>query len=296
MTSISVGIPTYRGARTLRRTVDSVVAALRYLEPSFWRIIICVNGSHDETDASALACAEEYHGCVTVLHEKRASKALAMNVIATNAASDLLCFVDDDVLLDRMCLSSCCDLLQSDSALKLVFAGRRVVERIHGDWYQRLIYKALTVRFRHDIFERDEEFVNGSCMCMRKRDYPELPSDLILDDQYLNIFFWGRVAKSASAVFYFHGVSSIRQYCERYYRLALAHEQMYEYSFSNEQVELYNRLIYRQLDSRKIRVLSWDERGAFAIWRLVEWYARLTYHLRGSRNLNWTRNSHDHQL
>jgi glycosyltransferase involved in cell wall biosynthesis len=292
--SVTIGIPTYLGARTLTRTVDSAVVVLPRLRATAMEIIICVNGEAGDTLAAAKVCRNKYPGLVRVLWKQKRGKAGAMNYIVECACGDTIFFLDDDIVLDIDCLRLCYQALYASRRTKLVFATRRNAEISNVNPYQRFIYLALTLRYRRRLFPRPDEYVRGNCMAMRSEDYPWLPETLINDDQYLHILFWGQVHKAPKAIFSAYGVSSIRDYHRRYYRIAAGRQQMYRY-FQLDQVRRYEALVNRVPDPAQIRMLTASEKVQFHVWRLVDWTAKWAFRLWGKRCWDWSRNTHDHR-
>jgi glycosyltransferase involved in cell wall biosynthesis len=292
--AITVGIPSYRGAKTLATTVRSVAEALMRVPVRGREIIVCINGDSTETTVAAQAWLTSYSGLVKVICCEVPSKATAMNMIVKHATGDVVFFVDDDVILERDCLLQSYRKIETNQEIKLVFADRAVVQPIRGNALRRWFYSCLTFRYRHQIFCKPDTFVNGSCMGIRRVDYPQLPPDVINDDQYLHIFFWGRVQKVPEAVYFFHGISSLQQYCRRYGRIAHGRAQMRSY-FVEDQIKLYEELVQRRINSSRVSSLTFSQRVQFAVWKSVDSVAGYLHRLAGKQYDGWTRNSHDHQ-
>ncbi|MBD1913516.1 MULTISPECIES: TIGR04283 family arsenosugar biosynthesis glycosyltransferase [unclassified Leptolyngbya] len=86
---VSIIIPTLNEARCLERTLR----CLSILQPPPQEILVVDGGSDDET----VAIAAQFSA--TVLHSNRAQRSTQMNLGATHATGDFLCFVHADTLV-----------------------------------------------------------------------------------------------------------------------------------------------------------------------------------------------------
>ena len=292
--SISIGIPTYRGAQTLSRTVASVANSLSCFEKYHCEIILCVNGELEETLAVAEACCKQYPGLVQILTRKKPGKAGAMNYIAARASGEVLFFLDDDIILDLKCLDGCLRALSLPDPADLVWGEHAVLPIEEGSAARRFFYQSFTVPYRLPVYVEPESYVRGRCMAMLHQDYPILPEELINDDQFLHIYYWGRVRAVPGAKFYSYGVDSVYDYHQRFYRIAAGRQQMYQY-FDPERVQRYERLVNRSFNWDNLRALPMLEKLHFLTWRAVDWSASCRFRRMKGKNQDWVRCSYDHQ-
>jgi glycosyltransferase involved in cell wall biosynthesis len=93
--SLSVLIPAYNEAEILETTVRTVVAGLEELRLDWWELIICENGSSDETLPIALRLAREIPG-VMVVSLGHADYGAAMRAGFLAARADVIVNFDAD--------------------------------------------------------------------------------------------------------------------------------------------------------------------------------------------------------
>jgi glycosyltransferase involved in cell wall biosynthesis len=87
---ITVAIPAYNSAATIRETLDSVFR--QTVAPDE---ILVVN--HRSTDATH-AILDSYGSRITAIHQENAGVASARNLLCTRANGDLVAFLDGDDL------------------------------------------------------------------------------------------------------------------------------------------------------------------------------------------------------
>ncbi|MCM8775459.1 MAG: glycosyltransferase [Candidatus Omnitrophica bacterium] len=116
----SVIIPTYNRSHSLRRVLQSLVD----MDSPFqdYEVIVVDNNSKDDTPQAA----EEFR-CgklnLTYVKETNLSFTVARHTGAKVAKTEILCYLDDDVVVDKKWLRSLVELLQSDTKIGMV-AGR----------------------------------------------------------------------------------------------------------------------------------------------------------------------------
>lgn len=116
----SVIIPTYNRSRSLRRTLESL-AALDMPKDDF-EVVIVDNNSNDDTPEVAQAFSDRgLH--LTYVVEKRLSFTVARHTGAAAAAHPVLCYIDDDVVVDPGWLRETVRLFEADPRAGMV-AGR----------------------------------------------------------------------------------------------------------------------------------------------------------------------------
>lgn len=114
---LSVIVPAYNCAPTLRRSIDALVAS--DLPRGEWELIVADDGSTDETSRVADERADH------VVHVAGGPKGpgAARNVGAAAATGELLAFVDADVCVAETTLSQFATLFRSDATLSAAFGA-----------------------------------------------------------------------------------------------------------------------------------------------------------------------------
>src|SRR5271167_4895867 len=93
--------------------VESVLASAAQLPPGVeWELLIVDNNSKDQTREVAAKFTQSFPGRCRYVFESRQGKSWALNTGVTEAAGDILAFVDDDVVVDTGWLNKLTGVLQ----------------------------------------------------------------------------------------------------------------------------------------------------------------------------------------
>ena len=181
---VSVGLPTYNRASSLRRAVDSVLAQ----DYSNLELIISDNASSDQT---ASFCEEYATGDVRVRYVRQDVNRGAHNNFATvldRAVGKYFMWLGDDDWLDKSYLSRCVSVLRARPDVSLVCGvptyvedGRRVAEGVKID-VQQESPSARVVAFYNQVSD------NGTFYGVARRDVLlENPAPAVLAGDWLMI-------------------------------------------------------------------------------------------------------------
>ena len=193
--SLSICIPAYNEGRSLRRMVENVMSS------SLWgtyegrrEILICVNGSSDDTAAVAEHLASE---CFDVrwFGVEQKGKCIAWNQLVAEAtqSSKYLFFLDADILVEERTLEILERELDSDSELLIVGPTNVPLpaSETNYSWYQRLVVYYETQRIHLERGDHSKSIL-GRCYGIRRAALdgffmPAEPADQwIGDDKVLN--------------------------------------------------------------------------------------------------------------
>lgn len=112
---ISIILCTYNRSQSLSSAVESVLASAAQLPPGAeWELLIVDNNSKDQTRDVAAKFVQSFPGRCRYVFESRQGKSWALNTGVTEAAGDVLAFVDDDVLVDTAWLNNLTRVLQDE--------------------------------------------------------------------------------------------------------------------------------------------------------------------------------------
>jgi glycosyltransferase involved in cell wall biosynthesis len=120
---VSVILPYYRGQRWLHRSVQSVL--MQKGVP--WELIIVDDGS-EQSPASLIEPLQDER--IRLLHRLHAGKGMALNSGAKEAKTDILCFIDQDDIMNPGRLQRQVEILASEPEVDVVYSD---YERIHDD-------------------------------------------------------------------------------------------------------------------------------------------------------------------
>lgn len=126
---LSIIIPCYNCAETLREAVDSCYAqGLKSFE-----IVMADDGSADGTRALMEKLAEERENILTVFHEKNRGGGAARNTAAARSKADLIFCLDSDDSLPENTLCRMLSCLSKKKADGIVFSGTYPFSKRPGD-------------------------------------------------------------------------------------------------------------------------------------------------------------------
>jgi glycosyltransferase involved in cell wall biosynthesis len=112
---ISVAIPVYNSARTIRMTLDSVLAQTRPAD----EILVLDDGSTDKT----LSILKSYGTRITTIAQRNGGPAVARNILCGRATGNLVAFLDSDDLWHPEYLENQERLFQAHPRAAALFVG-----------------------------------------------------------------------------------------------------------------------------------------------------------------------------
>ncbi len=123
---ITVIVCTYNRCATLAKALDSA-AASKLPESVTWEILIVDNNSTDQTRALAEDYCRRHSGRFRYVFESKQGKSHALNTAIREARGNILAFMDDDVVVERLWLQNLTAALHDE---KWAGAGGRILP----DW------------------------------------------------------------------------------------------------------------------------------------------------------------------
>jgi glycosyltransferase involved in cell wall biosynthesis len=129
--SLSVVIPTYNRKDSLLRTLESLQD--QTLSAALYEVIIVDDGS---TDGTGQVAEGTFPFVLNYIHQVNSGDAQARNTGVHAARGDFLVFVDDDVTLERACLSTFLRALQGHPRAVVVGSLRPVVPESSHPFHQ----------------------------------------------------------------------------------------------------------------------------------------------------------------
>ncbi len=176
--SVSVCIAVHDGARYLEdklRSLDALTYPREKIE-----ILVCSDGSTDETEALARALAERDPRVRVFSLPRRSGKPSALNLLRRAATGEVLLMTDVRQRLSPTALRALLEPL-ADPDVGCV-SGTLVLDGETGP----------SAYWRYEYFIRRCEArrgsmvgVSGSLYAVRRRDFDELPADVLLDDMFV---------------------------------------------------------------------------------------------------------------
>jgi GT2 family glycosyltransferase len=159
---LSVIVPAYQCAPMLRRCLAGLVAS--DLPRATWELLVVDDGSTDDTPAVAAPLADR----VLRVPDGPRGPAQARNLGARAARSDLLVFVDADVVVAPHTLRGFADLFRADPTLAAAFGAYDDQPADPGVVSQ---YRNLLHRYVHLRHAGDAETFWAGCGAVRRADF-----------------------------------------------------------------------------------------------------------------------------
>lgn len=293
--SISAGIPSYNGSKTIYQALQSVVASMNILpEHIFKEIIVCCDHCTDDTETIVkyFISKEDYKNIrIKLIYNKGIKgKSTTLNEIFLNSNSDFICFIDDDVILDDKCILNLVNAFIIDKSLLCDYASWKRKSLDSNNIWRKFCHLIFGIKFDIQQYDKPSEIMRASCMMLRKESFVHIPDNLINDDQFLQYVYWPRTQEIHNAVLYFNSVSSVFDYYKRFIRIASGIKQINK-EFINERINECSKELYRKIDYKKIFKLPLSQLIPFLIYRFIRLFVNIIVKIKLKINDNheWLR-------
>lgn len=287
--SISIAIPTYNGAKTIYQTLDSIVKSLEALPNSIAKeIIICLDHCKDDTESiiQKFISNSEFNNIKVIINDGMRGKSTSLNKMFSLVSSNLFCFIDDDVVLEKDCLLNLIKELVKDKKVRCVFAEWERNKLISKNPWKRFWHLILGIKFDIQPYDKPSEIMRGPCLMLRRSDFVRFPDGIYNEDQFLQYIYWPGTREAENAVVYFNSVSSMTDYYKRFIRIGAGFKQL-EKEFSKERIEGCNKDLFRKIDYKRIFRLPLRQKLPFLFYRFVRFFISFFIKIRLSINENY---------
>ena len=219
--TISIGVPVYNEENTLVNSLDSIVKSMRELKQNS-SIILCFNGTTD----NGRILAENYSKKIQPLEiiTSTKGKPSAVKAIAQQSTSDIVIYVDADVIVNKYCFKN---MVDSFSPKVMAVTGRPIPYSSDN-----LLYNIINARMINSGIEVSKKggpkpFLHGRIYAIRKQILDEVNknfSESIGDDTFLSHYLmlhYGRSSISCckTATVQYQPVTSITSWWNKWSRI-----------------------------------------------------------------------------
>jgi len=230
MIKIIIGIPTYNGAPTIKKTFVSLYRAVLYLKKYIHckaEIIFLLNGCTDNTKEIVGEIQKNHSsGNIRFVELQKKGKVSALNYLR-KFNSDIISYIDDDILLDKDIFYKAVLTFLNDKKVWAMYAeSYPLPARQEANWREKLIYNAMTLRIRYNLQPNKGDLLVGRCIFIRKERFPLFPIEIINEDQYLRYAFFPHIKKVQGSIVYYEGIYSFRNYFLRDLRIVAGRRQL----------------------------------------------------------------------
>lgn len=289
--SISVGMPTHNGAKTIYQALISIIASLEYLPPHIKKeIIICTDHCDDNTKQviEKLGGEKKQNDISFKLFDNNGAKgkSTVLNKIFKDSKSDLFCIMDDDVILEKNCFSNLINNLIIQKELICVFAKWKKKPLDSKNFRKKFWHWILGIKFDIQPYDKPSEIMRGSCLMLRRENFVYLSDNILNEDQFLQYIYWPNTKEVENALIYFNSVSSITDYYKRFIRIMAGSKQL-KNEFSKERIKECNKDLYRKIDYKRILRLPLRQKLPFYFYRFIRFFINMVVKIRLSINKNY---------
>ena len=160
MDKLSIVIPVYNGAGHLEETLEHVFGS-RFPD---YEVIVIDDGSTDATPQILSSCRDSR--LKIVRHEKNQGVSRSRNEGAEIARSELLLFLDSDVLIPPGLLGEVCEFMRANPGLAAC-QGRYSAHSYYRDPFS--MYKNAILAFRgFEASHQDIHYIHTACAAIQK--------------------------------------------------------------------------------------------------------------------------------
>lgn len=296
--SISVGIPTYNGELTLPETLSSVRFSLEEL-PSYIEkeMLVCLDHCSDNTSDAIRQFVLRNKDKIKIkvfTNPGQKGKSSVLNYLFSKSKSQIVCFVDDDVVLDKKCLANLINGLTKNNNLRYVYASLVRKPYFGRNFWNKFWHYILGVKYEIQPYDRRSEIMNGPCTVTKRESFVHLPDGIFNEDLFIQFIYWPKTKEVISAIIYFNTVSSLSDYFKRFIRITIGVNQL-KTQFSVDRVQFCSKRLFKKIDMQKIINLPFREKAAFMLNRFVRFWINkiVVYRLSRNSDYEWFRFKQD---
>ncbi|MBU2415645.1 glycosyltransferase, partial [Patescibacteria group bacterium] len=193
VSSITVAVPTYNGAKTIKNTLYSIVERLKEMPNSVEKeIVVCTDNCTDNTKSVVedfiSEKGNEEINIKLIDNDGLKGKAVVLNKIFSKSSGELFCIVDDDVVLGEKCFMRLLETLVVNSDLRCVFSvWKRLPFKSNNPW-KLFWHWILGIKFDIQSYDKPREIMKGACMMCRRDNFVQLPP-VLNEDQFLQYIY-----------------------------------------------------------------------------------------------------------
>lgn len=295
--SISICIPTYNGQKTIRDTLESAALSLDQLGGQIQKeIIVCFDHCSDNTQKVADSFKKESEDKTDIIiklidNTGQKGKSSAMNAAFERTNSEILCFIDDDVRLDRSCLGLLLKELVKNKNVSIVYPNLVRNKRKVNNIWQSFWQYVLEVKFDIQPYDKSSQLMGGACIMMKRENFVHMSAELINDDQFLQYMYWPATVQVQDAVANITNINSLCGYYKRYSRITNGMRQLLN-EFTKGRLDQCNQELFRSIDYKRISKLPLKQKSAFYFYRFVRFLIKCVYKINSvfvGKKYGWSR-------
>lgn len=292
--SLTIGVPVRNESRTLERFIDSLRVSVDLL-PVYIdvEIIICINGSTDDSEAIANQLVQKHSGSrfnLSVVHSEEGKMEAQRTILLSRRLRGMTAFFDADVIVHRHCLLSLWNAMEVNPSLKVTYSRVKILN--HGyetivEWIESVHYafphfltprkyfhrRGYFIRSTELFFLSNEERERVNQLKAKKRyAWMRLDTGPLVDDIHLSralVYRYGpeSIQEVPDAVVEFTAPRTIRDFYHGQRRLLIELRRLD--TLFPEHAHLQKNF-ERKPDRKHLRQASFDVRFHHFLYRFME--------------------------
>lgn len=247
---IIIVIPTKDGGDDFEELIQSIKENINYLKAKGYRIqqeiIFAINGN-PEVPLRLIRAIHNSSLDIEYKIIKKPGKVRAINEAIKGLKGDLLITLDDDVSFPKHLLYKTLNTFEEKKNIQLVSFQTKLLPYKGKNLFRRFKYDIINIRSLRSLFKNVDPFLFGRFIALRGVSYP-VPNKYILDDTYLNAFYYKKMIIHPDYV-YSYGVDSILTHIKRVLRLEAGRKQM----------EVLHPIEWRELQTKSKRIIDQEK-------------------------------------
>ncbi len=188
--SMTVSLPAYNESNTVRETIDGIFSQ-QY--PGPLEVVVCDDGSTDDTWEILTALSEEYEG-LTIVQQENAGSAAARNTALKHGTHDIVVSMDTDTVLKDNALYEAGVSFKRHPEVVAVGTNIGVLNKGETIWTKMQVYNYLLAMEITRMFQSQLGFVlvlSGGCSVFKRDVLEEIggwnTSQLLADDTDITV-------------------------------------------------------------------------------------------------------------
>lgn len=237
---IVLGIPVYNEEKTIIKCLDSVYESLKLLKGIKFKVIVCFNGTTDNSKKIILSKIENYSNLIQISSNKGKTNAIC-KIIENSKLADICIFTDSDVIMDKMCISNIINEFNHSNQDLLCITGNPIpltknfLSTIIN--VRRIYPKSQIPPHSFKNYEKKKNYIHGRIYSLKNVIFKDILSSSFNnskgDDSYLSYFLiknYGRKSfiELEKANVYYTPVLSLKGWWYKHSRIWSDHENLQE--------------------------------------------------------------------
>ncbi|MDA3855855.1 MAG: glycosyltransferase [Candidatus Woesearchaeota archaeon] len=242
--NISVGIPVYNEEKTIIKCLDSVYNSLKLINGIDFIVIICFNGTTDNSKKIIQNKINDYPNLIITSSKKGKTKAIC-KILENSKETDICIFIDSDAIMDKKCITNIINKFNQTESNLLCVTGNPIplsktfLSKIIN--IRRIYPKSQIPPKSFEKFEKQRNYIHGRIYSLKNTIFGSVLKSTFRnskgDDSYLSYFLiknYGRESfiESDLVNVYYTPVLSLRGWWYKHTRIWSDH-----HSLQNNQLE-----------------------------------------------------------